>query len=96
MPNKHALHPDHVHFAPGLAGTLRWMGYWVTSRSTNAQRALHHSWRSRLRPALIARAHALRGSAATALRRSEGTPAVHAYDSLADAVQHRKWADARG
>jgi hypothetical protein len=96
MPNRRPPHPDHVHFAPGLAGTLRWMGYWAASRSTNAQRALLHRWRSRLRPALIARSHTLRGWAVTALRRSEAPPAVHAYESLADAVHNRKWVDAQG
>lgn len=96
MPNRRSPHPDHVHFAPGFAGTLRWMGYWATSRSTNVRRHLSRQWQSRLRPALVARTHALRDRATTPLHRANDAPVGHAYDSLADAVRHRRWAKAGG
>lgn len=94
MPNRRSPHPDHIHFAPGITGTLRWMGYWATSRSTNVGRALHRQWQTRLRPTLAARTRDLRDRTTTSLRRSDDVAIGRAYDSLADAVRHRGWADA--
>ena len=96
MPNKRSHPADHVHFAPGLAGTLRWMRYWTTSRSENARRALRHHWRSHLRPTLTGHTAALKGRVTGPFYRADGAAAPHSYESLADAVRQRGWMDAHG
>lgn len=95
MPNKRSHPANHVHFAPGLAGTLRWMGYWTTSRSENARRTLRRHWQSHLRPTLTEQTAVLRGRITTALRHP-GKSISPPYESLADAVQQRGWMDAHG
>lgn len=73
-----------VHFAPGPAGTLRWMLYWLVSRSANLLRVLQEGWVDRLRPVLGARRRLAR-RARIALARSR--TAAEPYPSLAAAVQ---------
>lgn len=91
------LHPaDHIHYSSGLSGTLKWMGYWATSRSENARRAMLRHWRSRLRPSLSEQSDAVKTRVSTALHRPAGMKGVHSYDSLADAVRQRQLMDARG
>lgn len=67
--------PHTVHFAPGLGGALRWMGYWVGSRSANAARAAHLLWRSEVLPewsALLSRLTSDTRAAADRVRSADG------------------------
>ena len=86
----------HVHFTPGLFGTLKWMGYWVTSRAGNIGRASRRHWRSEVRPALADQSEAVKGRVGSALHRSGDAVASPTYESLADAVRHRQFVDASG
>lgn len=85
---------DHVHYDSGLSGTLRWMGYWVSSRSANARRALLRHWRSYLRPTLAEQSTSVRSRVNTALQSSTGTQRTSPYATLADAVRQRQVLDA--
>ena len=78
-----------VHFAPGPAGTLRWMTYWLGSRAQNAARALRARWSSEVRPALDAQRADLTTRARVALGRAESEGAGTPYASLAAAVRDR-------
>jgi hypothetical protein len=96
MTNRRSHPDDHVHFAPGFAGTLRWMGYWTSSRSANTRRALRQRWLTHVRPALGTLASGVRSRTTTALPRSPAAEGPRTYESLAEAVRQREWADARG
>jgi hypothetical protein len=87
---------DPVHYHSGLSGTLRWMGYWVSSRSANARRSLLRHWRAYLRPALSKQSTSVRSRVSTALQSSAGTERTSSYDTLADAVRQRQLLNTRG
>ena len=87
---------DHIHYHSGLSGTLRWMGYWVSSRSANARRSLLRQWRSHLSPALSEHSTSVKARVSTALQPAPGTERTTSYDTLADAVRQRQMLNARG
>lgn len=77
---------DPVHFAPGAAGMVRWMAYWLASRAANGSRALRERWHRRLRPALNERGHTLSARARTAFV-NDTASRQQPYPSLSVAVR---------
>lgn len=96
MPRNRSHPSDHVHFAPRLADSLRWMGYWVASRVANATRALRRHWQTRLRPALEGYGTVLLSRVRATLHRPARPSETQPYPTLAEAVRQRGLADASG
>jgi hypothetical protein len=90
-------HPaDHVHFSSGFAGWVRWVVYWIVSRSINGAHVLARYGRTRVLPLLDEQRALLGGRVKVALGRAQDTAATSPYSSLAEAVRRRGFTDARG
>ena len=96
MLRRHAHPAHHVHFSSGFTGWIRWITYWVASRSTNAARTLVRYGHTRVLPFLAEQRALLIGRAKAVLGRAHGTATASPYSSLAEAVRNRGLTDAHG
>ncbi|MEP0548490.1 MAG: hypothetical protein ABJF88_16250 [Rhodothermales bacterium] len=96
MQRRRAHPADHVHFSSGFAGWVRWVVYWIASRSVNGAHVLARYGRTRVLPFLDEQRTLLVSRIDAEFGRVRDTTAAPTYSSLAEAVRRRRFTNARG